>query len=313
MADDLRLVAAGLSLHADVVTVEVVSRFRQAAIEPILLRGPTLARWLYHDLADRTYIDVDLLVRRIDVARAEAILSVLEFQDRTVAGVIAGDRPAYAHTWVRPSDGATVDLHYTLHGIGAPPDIVFEAFFRGQTEPFALGPLDVTALRPPGRAFVVALHAAAHGAGVGKPLNDLRRALEQVPVETWQESAALAGQLQAREAFATGLRLFSAGEEIAESLGLSGEASTETVLRAATPPPMALGFEWLARTPGGWQRARLVVRKSVPSPSFMRAWSPLAARGKMGLLMAYVYRLAWLAQHSVPGLVAWLRARRSTR
>jgi hypothetical protein len=74
---------------------------------------------------------------------------------------------------------------------------------------------------------------------------------------------------------------------------------------------MALGFEWLSRVPGFRAKARLVAGKLVPDVQFMRAWSPLARRGRVGLAAAYAFRILWLAWHAIPGFIAWLRARRS--
>jgi hypothetical protein len=288
-----------------------VRSLRSADLEPILLRGPALARALYEDQASRVYVDIDLLVPPEGLSLAEAVLLRLGFSDRTVSGVIAGDRPTYAHTWVRPADSAMVDLHYTMHGIGVSAGQACEVLSeRAQTEPLTVGAIDVTVLRPPGCALVVALHAAAHGARVEKPLEDLERAIDRLPLEHWRSGAILADRLRATEAFAVGLRLLPAGNELAGRLGLPRDVSVESVLRAATPPPMALGFEWLARTRGTTARVRLVARKVVPGAEFMRAWSPLARRGPVGLFCAYGLRVLWLARHAVPGLIAWSRARR---
>ena len=171
------------------------------------------------------------------------------------------------------------------------------------TESFALGSVAVTVLQAPGQALVISLHAAAHGARVSKPLNDLRLALERLPYGTWQAAAALAGRLQATEAFAAGLSLLPQGYELTGRLGLPVSPSVEVVLRASTAPPTALGFEWLSRTPGVFGKARLVARKVAPRGDFMRAWSPLARRGKAGLIAAYVFRVGWLIGTRFPGLL----------
>jgi len=98
---------------------------------------------------------------------------------------------------------------------------------------------------------------------------------------------------------------------VAGGLALPAEPGVDVALRASTPPPMALGFEWLARTPGWRGKVALTLRKTFPSPAFMRAWSPLARRGRMGLGLAYVWRPIWLALHAGPAFLAWRRARKS--
>jgi hypothetical protein len=311
MAGERPLIAAALGLRADAVTLEILRVLRAISIEPILLRGPALSRLLYAHEADRSYGDVDLLVRFADLVRAETALSGLGFDDRTVEGMIDGDRPAYAHTWVRPRDGGVVDLHFTLQGVQLAPAVAWETWAQ-ETEPLALGGVDVAILTTPGRLVVVALHAAGHGARVGKPLEDLRRAVERLPYESWELGRALAARLEATEAFATGLRLLPAGRELADRLALPHTASVETVLRARTPPPTALGFEWLARTPTVRGKVTLIVRKIAPDSVFMRARWPVARRGSIGLAAAYIWRVLWLMRHTPSGLHAWSRARKPT-
>jgi hypothetical protein len=303
------LLAIGLSLQLDAVTAEVVTALRATGIESVLLRGPAIARWLYEDANARSYVDVDLLVPPGDIEHAEQVLGGLGFSDYTVEGVLAHDRPTYAHTWLR-RDGAAVDLHYALLGVRLEPARIWDVL-AAETEMIAVLGTEVRVASPPGRALVVALHAAHHGVGVGQPLDDLARALELLPAGLWEKASSLAARLDAQVAFATGLRLLEPGREVAHTLGLPPTSSTETTLRASTPPPMALGFEWLATTRGLRGKAGLVARKIVPAPRFMRAWSPLARRSSAGLAAAYGWRLLWLARHAGPGFLAWRRARKA--
>jgi hypothetical protein len=307
-----QLLAAGISLHTDAVTAEVVSTLQAARIHPILLRGPAIAQGLYGDAAARSYVDIDLLVARDDFARAEQVLSKLAFSDETVEGVLAGDRPTHAHIWVRSGDGAAVDLHYTLLGVSVPPEEVWQ-ILRGCIERMSVREVSVDVLKPAGLAVVVALHAAQHGVRVEKPLDDLTRAIELLPDEVWEAASALAARLAATAAFGTGIRMLAPGAALARRLELPAGGSVETTLRASTAPPTALGFDWLARTPGGRAKVRLVVRKLVPDAAFMRAWSRVARRGPVGLAAAYVLRVLWLARHAPSGFRAWRHARRAVR
>ena len=95
------------------------------------------------------------------------------------------------------------------------------------------------------------LHAAQHGLQEPKPREDLRRALERVPEDTWADAARLAVALDAQAAFWTGLSMEPAGRELQASLELEkGPSRTETELRASTAPPTAVGLLRLAETPG---------------------------------------------------------------
>ncbi len=46
-----------------------------------------------------------------------------------------------------------------------------------------------------------------------------------------------------------------------------------------------------------------------PRPEFMRWWSPLARRGRLGLVLSYPRRWLWLALQAPRGLWAVRRAR----
>lgn len=293
------------ALCVDGLTAELASAFEQREIACILLKGPVIARWLYDDGSVRSYSDCDLLVAPDQLAAAQAALHELGFTD--TARRLAHPR-LDSHDWQRGVDH--VDLHTTLIGIRASPATVWNVL-SASTETTSVGGATVQMLGVHARALHVALHAAQHGRKEPKPLEDLRRACDVVPNETWIEVAMLAERLQAVEAFATGLRLDPRGAAIAARLGLASAASADATLRLE-PVPLALAFEHLASTPSFRARSRIVARELFPTVAFMRWWSPLARRGVAGLAAAYCWRPLWLVAHAGPGLLAWRRARRAT-
>lgn len=293
------------ALRVDRLTAELARAFDERGIDLVLLKGPVIARWLYDDGTVRSYSDCDLLVAPDHVSAAQAVLGERGFED--AKSPMAHPR-LDSHEWKRAEHH--VDLHSTLIGIRASPRTVWDTLWpTAETE--RVGGVDVQVLSVPARALHVALHAAQHGRDESKPLEDLRRALELVPEQTWFEVAALAERLQASEAFATGLRLLPPGAALASRLGLASKASTDATLRLE-PVPLALAFEHLASTPGCKARLQVVLRELFPTVAFMRWWSPLARRGQPGLIAAYCWRPLWLLAHAGPGLVAWRRARRAT-
>jgi Uncharacterised nucleotidyltransferase len=308
-ASTTRHLAAALSLHLDAVTAEVVGAFRAVGVRTILLRGPAVENWLYQEESVRSYVDVDLLVEERTVDKAAACLEELGFADVSVEGVLPGDRPTHARTWSR-ADRALVDLHTTILGVRVPGDDAW-AILAAPTDTVTVAGLEIETLAEPARALMLALHAAQHGARSGPTLHDLQRAVDRLPFAIWQAAAALAARLDATDSLAVGLRLLPTGEAVASRLALPAESAVDVALRASGPPPMALGFEWLSRTPGWRGKALLAARKIVPSAAFMRAWSPLAGRGRIGLGLAYLWRPIWLALHAGPAFLAWRRARKS--
>jgi hypothetical protein len=159
------------------------------------------------------------------------------------------------------------------------------------------------------RALLVGLHAAANGP-IGTPLEDLVRALRQVPVETWREAALLARRLRAEPALAVGLSLVPEGADLAARLGLAGTPSAEVILRASMAPPTAMGFERLLRVPGLAGKLRYIVSELTPSPALLRQWDPLARHGTAGIVAAYFVRPFRLAAQAPRGFLAWRLARR---
>lgn len=305
------MLSDALSLYADAVAADVITALGSGGVRSILLRGPAVARWLYGERR-RPYQDVDLLVEPRLVGRAEAILDELGFRYSTVDEERQHDRPPHARTWGRARDGAKVDLHQKVIGAKLPPGDVWP-ILSATTKTMELNGVVIEVLGSEVQAVVVVLHAAQHGSAWTWAMHDLARLLERLQPDEWEAVARLAHRLDAAEAFAAGLRLLPQGETVAHRLALPRGVSTEVVLRSSTPPPLALGFDWLARTPGVGPKAALLGRKLVPAKRFMLSWSPLAARGRVGLGLAYAWRIVWLLVHAGPGLYAWARARREAR
>ena len=225
-------------------------------------------------------------------------------------GLTPGTEPEHAENWRRP-EGAVVDLHWTLVGAHANPSRVWEVI-RSRTQARRIVDLEVMVPSAALRPLLVALHAGQHGREFGRTLDDLERALEIASDEDWRVAAVLAREMDAVEAFAAGLRLSPAGSRVAETLALPKQTSVATELRSATPVPTSTGYEWLAKTPGFFSRIRLLWFKLIPPAAFMRDWHPLARRGRIGLVLAYLYRPLWLAWWAPRGYLAWRRAKRAS-
>src|SRR6266571_2714839 len=75
-----QVLAIARALLADATTCEVTTALRAARIRSILLKGPTIARWLYEQVSMRPYVDSDLMVADRDVCTAEEVLAGLGFE-----------------------------------------------------------------------------------------------------------------------------------------------------------------------------------------------------------------------------------------
>jgi putative nucleotidyltransferase-like protein len=301
-------------LALDRGTAEVVTAFRSSQIASILLKGPAMARWLYTDGMARGYADIDLLIPEERFEDAESVLEGLGFT-RHPLETIQGDWERYSHTWNRQEANIDVDLHRTLVGVGVRPAELWDVLSR-RVEPMSVGGIDVDVLQPGARALVLALHTAKDGPRIGKARHDLGHAVARLPEDVWRDTVEVAEQVGAVGALGAGLRLVvPSGVELAEALGLTAEAPPDVAIRAHEgAPPLAVGIGWLLSTPGRRGKLRLVARKLVPPPEYLRAWTPLARRGRLGLAAAYVWRPFWVLWHAGPALRAWLRVKnRSSR
>jgi putative nucleotidyltransferase-like protein len=308
---DGRRSAAARTLAVDRVTAEVVRALRASGVDPILLKGPALEAWTRADERPRTYVDTDLLVAPGALETTRDVLRSLGFDQRLSVDETPGGRATSMH-WTRRADDAEVDLHVALTGVFVAPELLW-AELDSRTVVLTVAGEAVRILAAPARALHVALHAAQHGPQFPGPLRDLRCAFELVEPSVWDEAAGLAERLDARSAFAAGLRLEPAGAAVAARLDLPRPSSPETVLRAQGPVPLALGIEAFRGSPGWRPKSRMLFDELTPSPEFMRLWSGLARRGRLGLVAAYVWRPIWLLALLPRALRAEARARREAR
>jgi hypothetical protein len=305
-----RLLAAGVDMAVEETAAQATRALRSAGIRSILLKGPSLARWLYDTDSTRISVDVDLLVAVADRSTAEAVLADLGYSP--FPSNVAGDEIKPAHHWDRDLNTISVDLHLTLPGVGVSNEDAWTVLSQ-DTEELVVGGIEVEVLAPAARAMHVAMHAAQHGPGFEGPLTDLKRAVDQLPHEIWDEAAELARRLNAESMFAAGLGLRDHGSQILARLDVSDRSTVEVALRATTPPDLALGFHQLASTPGLRPKLAFVARKIVPPAAWMRRCVPLAQRGRLGLAAAYLLRPFWLLRRAGPGFRAWRRAVRDLR
>ncbi|HEX4733214.1 MAG TPA: nucleotidyltransferase family protein [Thermoleophilaceae bacterium] len=299
--------AAAQRLRIDYAAAEVLRAFDVAGIRSIVLKGAPLVRWLYEPGEGRSYADCDLLVPPHQFDAASRVLTGLGFEAELDEREMPDWWREHGLEWRRASDRTAVDLHRTLAGARVDPDRVWHVLSQ-RTHPIDLAGYPARSLDTAGLALQLALHAAQHG-GLTRQVDELELALQQAPLETWREAAALARELDAGAAFAEGLGFAPSGRALAETLDLPADASVEAHLRArgfAEP----LTIEQFAQA-GAAGRASMIRHKVFPPATYMRKWSTLAARGRAGLLLAYLWRPVWLLGRLPRAFRQWRGARRA--
>lgn len=310
MAVNPDLVAAARALRLDGVAGVAISRLRAAGVASILLKGPTIASWLYTDGETRPYWDIDLLISPANLETAKLVLAAMGFV-HTMRGAHPAEVGPREQELFGP-DGVCIDLHIGLLGVDAPEQRCWEVLVQ-HTEPFRLpGGVEATALDLPARTMHLALHVAQNGPIDVKALGDLERGVGRVDREGWRAAAELATELDAIEAFAAGLRLVPQGAALADELSLTRRMTVELALRTHSAPQTAIFFERLAGAPGARKKVTLLARKLFPTAVWLRANSGLARRGRLGLLCARGTH-PWSVLRRFPGaFLEWRAARRAT-
>ncbi len=298
------------ALRQDMVTTEVVAALARAGAPPVLLKGPTIAFWLYRDGEVRSYCDTDLLVDPTHWDLSARVLMSLGFS--LISEPDPPGRLPHGLMFHRERDEGTVDLHRTLYGLGASPAEQWRVLSASSVAVTVAGS-EVSALAVPARAMHIALHVAQHGPTMGQPHEDLARALATVSDDDWDAARQLAEQLDGLAAFAGGLLSHEQGRALMARLVIPAPDSTDVLLRTADWTPGALHLDWLVETRGARPKLRVFVRGLIPPAKAMRAKWPLARRGWRGLAACYLWRTVSLPLLAPPALLTWRNARRRAR
>lgn len=305
------------TLAGETATAEIVDALRSGGVEVLVLKGPSIDRWLYAGEQPRVYSDIDLLVSPERLAAAERLLKQAGMSNK-YDGVSPGWAEEHADVWESAGRPLPVDLHRRLWGCEAPRELVWARLWS-QREEMKLAGRTCPVLSEPARLVVLALHAAHHHHALDQPLVDLGRAVDIIDPGRWIEAHALSLELDAEVGFRAGLALMDADEHpILEQLGLD-PADPRAI--SVTPAMWGVaktgeGFVRLAEAEGFRAKARLLLRELVPSSAFMRSRSAqriLARRGRMGLLRAYPLRWVQLLLATPKGLIAARRERARAR
>jgi hypothetical protein len=299
-----------LQLTLGAATAEAVAALRSRGVRAILIKGPTLARWLYDDPVMRTYGDIDLLVAPDQFAAAEAVLAELGYENK-VAGLRSSEKVwSYEHCWARAGGRpSSIDLHRSLFWDSIDPELAW-SIVSEQTEVIELCGTPVKVPGAAQRLLLLVLHAAGDGPGNAKGLADLERALARCDEPLWRTAAAMAERLGAGDAFTAGLGLTPGGAVLTRRLGLGSVTAFEVRLRSAGSPITTYGFERLSAQRSVLPRLRFLVGEMFPSRAFIRDWRPLARRGRLGMLAIYLWRPLWLAAMAPRGAWVWAGLRR---
>jgi Uncharacterised nucleotidyltransferase len=280
-----------------------------SGIDHLFIKGPTVADWLYA-LGERPFVDVDVLVAPGDLGRTLGVLAEAGYDD-TIAGTAPGEAAEHSHPLrLRDGTGVEVDVHDRFPGFGVAAADVWRMLHARRSD-VVVAHVEVPAPDRSSRLLLIALHAARDGRRSAKARADVERAVKQ-PVALWRDAVDLARRLDALPALRAGLAVVPPGAGLADELGLPRDVPASWTLASESADAPTIELARLLELP--WRRRFAVVaREIVPTPAFMRIWSPEAARSRRALSAAYVRRLAGLARRVPRDLRAVRAARRAAR
>ncbi len=294
------------SLWVDWYTEQVVTALRQRGVDPILLKGPAISRWLYaEEPGARGYIDADLLVAPELLSVAERTLAELGFSVEELPWLDA-ERP-HGKSW-RRADGAVVDLHRVPLGCEHLDPAVVWSRWRGGAAPMVVGGTDLLVPGAPARLLGLLLAVRINPEEQAHELRDLDRAIANLDSATWSGAAQLARELGLDGDAGYGLSQRPAGATLASDLGLPTSPPLRVLLEA---DPLLRAGAHLMQIPGLRRKLQYVARRLTPPAAYLREHFPRAAASPGGIAAAY---LAWAVSGiaGVPrALVAWRRVTRA--
>jgi hypothetical protein len=252
----------------------VAGHLRAHQQEFVMLKGATIAGWLYADPLQRTYTDLDLLIHQRDESHIVGLLGDLGFTpllDRASLGFSSPEEQP-----LRNKLGIVIDLHTALQGVRVSADEAWRVL-RAETVSWSWAGTAVPALAPPARAMHLALHLAQRGLEDGKAAKDLELGLTQLEPRVWTDARDLAERLNAMEAFSAGLMLLPQGESLKAQLRLRPIENVEAKMRASSASPSAILLDRVLAIPGWRQRVQMVITQLFPTTAWLKLYYPRQA------------------------------------
>lgn len=161
----------------------VLRAFRESKVRAVPLKGPFLAERLYGSAALRISSDLDVLVSKADLPRAEAVLAAEGFTPS-----VPDD---YHRAWCRQT--ATVELHHDVEN-----PLAFNFHVAGaleRTQPAAFQGEPCWQLAPEDELLFLCLHGVRHRFERLSLILDLQLAFQKLPATTanWRPRAEVVG------------------------------------------------------------------------------------------------------------------------
>ena len=157
---------------------QVLTALQEQGIPVIVLKGAHLAELVYGNIALRTMCDLDLLVRKDDLARTAARLQELGYAWNDCQGVEAASATSHhLPPFLRPG-AAPIEIHWTIAGLRLGLNIERDGLWERSRAVVVAG-VETLVLSPEDLLLHLCMHAGSHhGFNVGlRPFCDIAQTL----------------------------------------------------------------------------------------------------------------------------------------
>jgi hypothetical protein len=212
--------------------LDVLDRLEAAGVRGIPIKGPVLARMAYGDVALREFGDLDVVIGRHDLARAERALQGAGFRPAValapsaVEALMGSD---YHRSLVNDATGVTLELHWALARGGGRLDDAWTWLHARRT--LLLG-REIHALSPEATLVYLCLHGSKHLWTRLSWIADVAQVVSAEPALDWDEVLGIAADGGVVRMTALGLKL--AGEILGTEVpsGVRARINKDRIVRA---------------------------------------------------------------------------------
>jgi Uncharacterised nucleotidyltransferase len=210
-ADKIRQLQRTQMLSALQMTAELfrlVDRFRDAALDIVLVKGPVLAVRAYGDTGARQYGDLDFLVRQKDALRATELMIAAGYEPEIPAEAVSPEKIPGQYVFVRISSPLLVELHTERTMRYFPRGLPIEKFFA-RRQSVSVDGHQIPALAIEDELILICIHGAKHLWERLSLVADVAAFVGRQTSLDWERSFATARSVGAERMMNTGLVLAS--------------------------------------------------------------------------------------------------------
>ncbi len=163
----------------------ILELFRQAKVETVLVKGPVLSLRAYGDPAARQYVDLDLIVRHVDISKTAEVLLAAGYQSRVPAEAIRAGKIPGEYLFRRPGTQVIFELHTERTFRYYPRPLPVEKYFSNKIA-LQLDGQPVPALSAEDEFVLISIHGAKHFWERLMWISDIAAMIYNCPDLDWQ-------------------------------------------------------------------------------------------------------------------------------